>query len=457
MIFEVIPEHEIKEGVVARTMCALRYNDNVFLIGRDFGTTILIDDSLYKELKSSLCSDELAFKLVQRGLAYTKDSPHFETFNKVIAPHFFILDLANKCNFECLYCFRGDALDGSKIISNEMLSNVLLYIINFCHSKEIKNISIQAWGGEPIIAFSQIIKICKIMAQEKIDCRVTIMTNASLITEDIARTLHDNHVDVGISLDGPADIQNLQRPLRGGKNSYEKTVNGIQLLNRAGYKGKLGTISVITKNSVNRIHDIIRHIVCDLDIFCLKLNLIKSTDAQCLTKEEIIIYCSSLLEELIAINEEGYFVTEGTVRDRLKNLIDRSNGNICNSNGCCGGYRMISFDPNGNIYPCEMTDFPEEKFGNINNCTDLTTVIKEATKSSDYFKEKFISKCKNCAWWPYCRGGCTTAVKYRGLPVGMIDENECILNRYLYPKLVKLIMEQPDMAQRLSGEKQEYE
>lgn len=451
MTGEFIPECMITEGVTAGAMFAFRHDGRVMLIGREYGTTIIVDDSLYSLIRNRICPDYLAFKLIQRGLAKTAYSPKPVICRKTVDPCFFLLDLTNSCNFLCSYCFRGESVNGSKVMSGEMLKLILSYIANFCRSHKIRSIFIQPWGGEPLIAFPLIREIFSFFEGKDISCHVTMMTNGAMITYEIAEYLYANHVDIGVSLDGPPDIQNSQRPSKDGVDSYSLAVRGIRFLEKAGYRNKLGTISVITRQSVGDIHRIVNHIVRDVNISCLKLNLIKASEEQCISEKDIALYCADLLDAIIMINRDGYYVTEGTIRERLLNLTDKRSRNICTSQGCCGGYRMVSIDASGNIYPCEMTDFPELCMGNVLNEKDLIEVVSSSVEELSYFLPKSKPECGTCAWFPYCKGGCTAAAKYRGCALGVPDESECALNRNIYPKLVRLILEQPELAERLAG------
>jgi sulfatase maturation enzyme AslB (radical SAM superfamily) len=72
--------------------------------------------------------------------------------------------------------------------------------------------------GEPLLAFPQVKEIVSFFDGEDISCRVTMMTNGAMITREIAGYLYANHVDIGVSLDGPPDIQNSQRPSKDGRD-----------------------------------------------------------------------------------------------------------------------------------------------------------------------------------------------------------------------------------------------
>ena len=62
--------------------------------------------------------------------------------------------------------------------------------------------TIQPWGGEPMIEFEKILHIRKRFADEGIPLCMTMETNGSLVTEEAAEKLKQVGVKVGISIDG---------------------------------------------------------------------------------------------------------------------------------------------------------------------------------------------------------------------------------------------------------------
>lgn len=101
---------------------------------------------------------------------------------------------------------------------------------------------------------------------------------------------------------------------------------------------------------------------------------------------------------------------------------------------------MVSFDMDGNIYPCELTDWPDECLGNVDDGRDLIDMVLESSEHP-YFNTKHKEECDQCPWWYYCRGGCTSAVKYIQPRIEGVDETECAMNLTLYPLLTKLLLQ----------------
>ena len=132
------------------------------------------------------------------------------------------------------------------------------------------------------------------------------------------------------------------------------------------------------------------------------------------------------------------------------NLLTGKKLDVCNSNGCHGGKRMIAIDKHGDIFPCDVTDFPEERLGNIKTDKDLIALLENSVGEKAYFKEKKGNECEKCPWQHYCRGGCTVHMKCATQEQD-VDMIECTINRNLYPKLISLILHEPERMNQLLG------
>jgi uncharacterized protein len=119
-------------------------------------------------------------------------------------------------------------------------------------------------GGEPLMFsnktfIEEAIEYTKLKAKEfGVRYNFTAATNGIDITKFSAIWLKNNFSRISVSLDGTADIQNHQRPRRGSdKDSYKRTLNAIQLLDK--YNIDYGIRATITKESVNRMSEIVEH------------------------------------------------------------------------------------------------------------------------------------------------------------------------------------------------------
>lgn len=423
-------------------------NDNTSFLLSPNGTSIMLDASLVAEILTKKITDELGFKLVSHGFASVPSSPSLvnTTSNK---PTFFIIDLTQRCNLNCTYCFRDFQQRNSSISINE-LENICNYISNYCRKYNIKNFYIQPWGGEPLLEFNKILHIQDYFARRNQYPHISIETNATLISEDIAKELYKRHISVGISIDGDQVIHDKQRPYNSQKGSFNDVVRGLINLQKVGFTS-FGTISVVTNNSIDNIESIIKYMVKVLKLTNLKFNLVRTSENSNLavSVNKIDIYVEKLFSTIISLLKDGYIVSEGNIIERIYNLLTRQERNICKSRGCMGGRKMVSFNKKGEIFPCEMIDYADEKIGSILD-EDLIDVVNNAIETAKYFKTKTSNQCRQCPWWYYCKGGCHAAIKYRNNSYEGIDEIECQINQKLYPMIIDLILNQPILIEKIT-------
>ncbi|NQZ57299.1 MAG: radical SAM protein, partial [Lentisphaeraceae bacterium] len=67
------------------------------------------------------------------------------------------------------------------------------------------------------------------------------VTNASLITADIAAEMHQLKIFPSVSLDGPQSLHDEHRIFLGGKGTFEATMKGINILRDAGFDLAINT------------------------------------------------------------------------------------------------------------------------------------------------------------------------------------------------------------------------
>ena len=422
-------------------------NTNSFLLNSENGCSILLDSNLSNQILKQNVSESLAFRLIQRGLISNKNSLPPVT-NECILPSFFIFDLTQACNFRCIYCFRH-LEDNVSTITDNNLDAITSYIINYCKKYQIENFCVQPWGGEPLIAFEKIKRMDDAFKAANLHPLISIETNASLITEKLAKEASERNIRLGISIDGFPEVQNMHRPLLSGTPSFEKMQRGVEIISKYDNLRQFGVVCVLTSRSFPYLADIIEYFGTELKVKCFKLNLIKDNpvmkDAQlCLDDEQIADSQNILIDKLIELNQRGCEITELNVQEKLMNLLVRSKSNICTSRGCMGGTKMIAFDQNGRIFPCDVTDYKEEAIGNVQTGGDLIEMVKNAKKQGrDFFNSKYSEECDKCPFWFFCKGGCTTAIKYKFGKVIGVDHQECLANRALYPRLINIILTNP--------------
>lgn len=420
------------------------------------GHMILLNDRLFESLSDRKPEEELCIKLLQRGFASFSGQTDTDIQQEhQIRPTFFMIDLTNRCNMGCIYCLRdGDTARKARTISEGTIRKICAYIAENCKQAQIDHIMVQPWGGEPLLEKQKIWLIQDELTRRGIHARLTIETNGLLLDEKTIQELYKRKISVSVSIDGFQSLHDRQRVLAGGSATHENVENAVRRLQHL-YGDDVSIIATVTRHSLPCLEQMLDYFAKDLCLKNIKINYVhkssfQENDRLCLSAEEISQCAARIFDRIIALQEEGACIFEYNLWIRIMNLLTGRKLDICSSRGCNGGKRMITFDVNGDIFPCDVTDYPEERMGNIKTNPNLHHLIRDAVMQLDYFKEKTASECCTCPWHVYCRGGCTVHTKCAGMLPGQIDQIECSVNRTLYPRIVNQILKQPDIINRLS-------
>lgn len=267
--------------------------------------------------------------------------------------------------------------------------------------------------------------------------------------------MYENQIGLGVSIDGTREVHNSQRLLISGQDTHDIVSQNIRTALEK-YGLRLGTITTITRNNAEHIEEILDYFAKELKLTRVKFNFVHRSkftccEELCLSKEEISMIEMRILHKIIDLRIDGYPILEYNINVKLNNLLYLKYSDICLSKGCNGGRKMIVFDMEGRIYPCELTDTPKESIGNIDEDKNLIKIVKEAINQRTYFIPKKAEECNSCDWYVYCKGGCTVrAMSTRKFPPA-VDEVECAIDSVLYPELIRLILEEPDKFNILLG------
>lgn len=420
------------------------------------GASIVLHNDLVKSIARHQPSEDLAFKLYQRGFGTVHGMERFQESAEQIRPTLFMIDFTTKCNCNCIYCLRHFENVGDSI-SEEMLERITQYIIAYCRKYNIHRIAFQPWGGEPMIELEQILECKRMFREAEIRASFNIQTNGLLLNLKNYEKLRKAGIDIGVSLDGIEAVHDAHRLDVCGNTTHAKIVRNLQEILKEYPDANIGTLSVNSVFSKDHICQNVDYLIREMGLQSIKFNLVHPSgsemfdESMLIREDQLEEYIDTLLSAVIGQIRNGRVCREANITDKLNNLLNRSNGNICNSRGCRGGVSFISFDQQGNIYPCEMIGRPEFCLGNIEDeQNDLIELIQRAQRENEYYAPRKIDACVDCPYLYFCRGGCKASCLAYGKTPCHIDHIECAINRHLYPRLIELILTEPELIEKMA-------
>ena len=151
-----------------------------------------------------------------------------------------VLELTQACNQKCIYC-PYSPLDTSrrehsrKRMSWDTAKAAIDLLLN--HSSAVEVPALGFYGGEPLLGWN-LLQECLGYVRHRAGSRplhMSITTNGTLVTDDIAAVLAQYGVAVLVSLDGPEQRHNEFRRMKGmnRNDAFERTMRGLARLRRA--------------------------------------------------------------------------------------------------------------------------------------------------------------------------------------------------------------------------------
>ncbi|WP_020607410.1 radical SAM protein [Spirosoma spitsbergense] len=148
-----------------------------------------------------------------------------------------IVKVASRCNLNCTYCFMYHAGDDSyqrqpKRMTALVRDALLQRVLEHCNRYGLKTFDFILHGGEPLLAgkrfFEQFVAQAIARLTPAVEPRFFIQTNGLLLDEAWCRHLGRLGIRVGISLDGPASVNDRYRTDHRGQSSFLAVERGLR-------------------------------------------------------------------------------------------------------------------------------------------------------------------------------------------------------------------------------------
>lgn len=140
------------------------------------------------------------------------------------------------CNLRCLYCYESH--DPIRM-HDDVADGIMRFIQRRWDAYRFVDLDVSWYGGEPTLEMDRIESLTSRMqewcAERGVSYRAAIVTNASLITDDVAERLAKAGVSMAMpTLDGLQSHHDERRVAANGGGSFEQTMRGIRAMQRAG-------------------------------------------------------------------------------------------------------------------------------------------------------------------------------------------------------------------------------
>jgi uncharacterized protein len=321
------------------------------------------------------------------------------------------------CNLTCDYCFYLDRKElYPETQRHRMNEEVLERMIETYMKTDQPNYSFGWQGGEPTLMGADFFrKVTKLQERHgKAGSIVSngLQTNATLITEELARHLAKYRFLVGVSLDGPTEIHDTFRTTRGGSGSHSTVMEGITILNRHGVD--YNVLVLVSSANVKKPREIYRYLVSRGAYFHQYIPCVEFSDDG--SPLPYSVSGEQWGRFLIEIFEE--WETKDTRRvsirlfDSLLGLLVDGRPNVCHLDKNCCQYFVV--EHNGDVYPCDFFVQADLTLGNVLENSWDEMLSSEIYRDFGAMKDQWNARCRSCRFLTYCAGDCLKNRFYGG-------------------------------------------
>lgn len=295
------------------------------------------------------------------------------------------LEFSGRCNLRCAHCF---AALSQKDMSQETLEKV------FAGIDALEPVSLTINGGEPLL--NPLLPEALRLARAR-RLRVTVMSNATLATEEIADLLKENIVaKVQVSLDFFDETHDAIR----GNGAFKKTVRGIKLL--ISRKLPVFISAVVQESTVGRLEEFKNFCLGGLGASGITFSSITPIGS---AKDSTELGLSAAKTK--ELYNMGLIAAPGDGDGVIARLAGGRNFY------CKAGVNQCFIGADGRVYACHYFQNIGESMGSLAD-KSLETIYREYQNSRavpvdlDWNK---LEKCKACVHFAKCMGGCRARAK----------------------------------------------
>lgn len=379
--------------------------------------------------------------------------------------HIFVVSL--RCDHSCHYCQVSRQTEDKTAfdMSREHADRALA----FTFRSPASHIKVEFQGGEPLLNFElvrYVVERAKQLNQShRKDLAFVIATNLARLTDDVLAFCRENDVYFSTSLDGPQDLHDNHRPLRGG-SSHAATIAGIHRVRETLGPEFVSALMTTTPASLPRVEEIIdeyvRHDFHSIFLrslspygFAVRTSLVRKYGVG-----DWLDFYKRGLAYVLGLNRRGYAFREDYTTIVLQKMFAPSGTGYVDLQSPAGiGIGAIVFNYDGAVFASDegrmLAEMNDDSFrlGHLDSDSYESIMTNEALLGplEDTLLES-SPMCTDCPYLPYCGADPVFHKATLGDPVGHKAFSAfCSKQMGVVRHVVSLLEKDPDTRRILLG------
>jgi uncharacterized protein len=326
------------------------------------------------------------------------------------------LAIAQKCNLGCTYCYAQQGEFGGAAKNMELTEALRAVDLLLAGAEPGARLNLAFLGGEPLVnrkvlraATGHALELAR---ERGAKITFSITTNGTLLTEDDGHFFEQHGFAVTVSIDGPQEVHDAQRPFKGGAGSYDGIMKRVAPLLKMQQKMQVSARVTVTPRNLSLRRTLDTFIASGFHSVGFSPMLSAPTAAGEMQSGDLEL----MLGEMIDCGREYERASRSGRRYPFANMVNAMREIHRGTHrpypcGAGAGYLGVSAD--GELSACHRFVGDEEgAMGSLDDGVDTS-------RQADWLATRHVHRqepCRSC-WARYlCGGGCHHEVISRGRP-----------------------------------------
>ena len=321
------------------------------------------------------------------------------------------IQMGLSCNYSCDYCSQK-FVERAPETSKKDIDNFMSMLDELEFSQET-GLKIEFWGGEPFVYWKTMKPLAEALREKFSDWEskphFSVITNGSLLTEDICAWLYAMGFSIAVSHDGPGQHVRGPDPL----DDMQTKDNILNLYNVLGPRGRMSFNSMLNSKNQSRkaIYDWFVNLTGDHQVKLGEGGFVDAYDEDgldnsLLTKAQRFEYRKTAFNDIYSNNGEiGFTGILQKIDNFTKDVTTHKESKYLGQKCGMDQEDIISFDLRGNVITCQnVSSLEVSKNGESHLGGNLADFDNIELKSATHWSNR--KECSNCPVLHICQGAC---------------------------------------------------
>jgi uncharacterized protein len=322
------------------------------------------------------------------------------------------IQMGLSCNYSCDYCSQKFVERQPETSKKDI--DAFMEKLDVLHFDEDIGLKVEFWGGEPLVYWKTLRPLTEAIAERfdswKKKPSFGIITNGSILTDEIIDWLMMMDFSVAISHDGPGQFVRGPDPFD-DPEAKERILGFYRMMTRLGKHFSFNSMLNSKNQSRKEIYDWFVNLTGDENVRLGEGSLVDAYDEEgisnsLITKKEHFEFRKKAFGELYGTEGRIGFIGQlGKIDDFIAGVLSHKESKFVNQKCGMDDEHTIAVDLRGNVMTCQNVSSLEiSKNGESHHGGNLEDYSNVELKSVTHWSKR--KECPECPVLHICKGAC---------------------------------------------------